>query len=94
MPSAGEGQGTGFAQRQDAAGVQAEVAALARRLALLDETEQAHWAEHHGLVRRAAIASEERAAVETSLAVACRHLDRLKKTNVFNDAFHIWSVGC
>lgn len=59
----------------------------------LDEQESRHWKAVHDHERRVNEYYEEHHGIEQQYQQAVEQLDRLKKTNVFNDAFHIWHDG-
>eukprot|EP00039_Didymoeca_costata_P019555 m.337986 g.337986 ORF g.337986 m.337986 type:complete len:411 (+) comp18285_c0_seq1:139-1371(+) len=60
---------------------------------VLDQEEERHWKEFNEHERSVQESIEEQQGVEQQYQQACEQLERLKKTNVFNDAFHIWHDG-
>lgn len=66
---------------------------LAKKAAALDEAEDTYWREFHAFKKNLNSHLEKRDSILARTAQAQAHLDRLEKTNVFNDAFHIWTDG-
>lgn len=66
---------------------------LAKKAAALDEAEDTYWREFHAFKRNLNSHLEKRDSILTRTEQAQAHLDRLEKTNVFNDSFHIWTDG-
>lgn len=60
---------------------------------LLDEQEEKHWLAYNEYQRTLFEFLDFQCGVETQYDHAREQLDRLKKTNVLNDAFHIWHDG-
>ena len=69
---------------------EAEVAGLEAELA---DEEARHWTEANGVEREQAARRDEEASVKAQAELSAKQLERLKRTNVFNDAFHIWHNG-
>lgn len=59
----------------------------------LDKEEEQYWMEYHEYERSLQEFHSEQHGVEHQYQQAYEHLEKLKKTNVFNDAFHIWHDG-
>jgi len=59
----------------------------------LDNEEEQYWKEYHEYERSLHEFHAEQHGVEHQYQQAYEHLEKLKKTNVFNDAFHIWHDG-
>lgn len=59
----------------------------------LDVEEERYWKEFNEYQRQLQDFHEEQSSVERKYKNASAQLERLKKTNVFNDAFHIWHDG-
>lgn len=59
----------------------------------LDLEEEQHWKEFHEYERALHEFHTEQHGVEHQYQHAYEQLEKLKKTNVFNDAFHIWHDG-
>ena len=63
---------------------------LAKKAAALDEAEDTYWREFHAFKKNLNAHMEKRDAIVARTEQAQMHMERLEKTNVFNDAFHIW----
>jgi beclin 1 len=59
----------------------------------LNEEEEQFWMELNGFQQNLAAFQTERDALNTKYDIACQQLERLKKTNVYNDVFRIWHDG-
>ena len=66
---------------------------LAKKAAALDEAENTYWREFHAFKKNLNAHLEKRDSIVARTEQAQTHLERLEKTNVFNDAFHIWRDG-
>lgn len=66
---------------------------LAKKAAALDEAEDTYWREFHAFKKNLNAHMEKRDAIVARTEQAQMHMERLEKTNVFNDAFHIWTDG-
>ena len=66
---------------------------LAKKAAALDEAENTYWREFHAFKKNLHAHLEKRDSIVARTEQAQTHLERLEKTNVFNDAFHIWRDG-
>eukprot|EP00276_Gloeochaete_wittrockiana_P000025 CAMPEP_0184671314 /NCGR_PEP_ID=MMETSP0308-20130426/85423_1 /TAXON_ID=38269 /ORGANISM="Gloeochaete witrockiana, Strain SAG 46.84" /LENGTH=374 /DNA_ID=CAMNT_0027118411 /DNA_START=353 /DNA_END=1477 /DNA_ORIENTATION=+ len=73
--------------------VQKEIQTLQGELAQLDTEEERYWTEVNGLQWNVRCHLEERDWLERSMTRATEQLDRLKRTNVYNDLFFIWHDG-
>ena len=58
----------------------------------LPNTPCRHWKEYYEYQRTVNAFYEEQHGIEHQYQQSYEQLEKLKKTNVFNDAFHIWSV--
>ena len=67
--------------------------ALQRNAARVKKAEFEIWHEANQFEIDAKSLKEERDALETKLERASTQLDLLRRTNVYNDAFHIWHDG-
>ncbi|KAI8609561.1 Atg6/Beclin [Chytriomyces sp. MP71] len=79
-------------QRESAA-IKEELAAAEAELRELDLEEEAYWRDVNKLQMQEAAIENERDSLHFRLTVATRGLERLEKTNVYNDAFRIWHDG-
>ena len=59
----------------------------------LDRSEADYWRRHTRLSFELEAFAEERAGLVSKIGVACAQLDALKRTNIYNDVFHIWHDG-
>eukprot|EP00038_Savillea_parva_P026186 m.52091 g.52091 ORF g.52091 m.52091 type:complete len:439 (-) comp7350_c0_seq3:3177-4493(-) len=59
----------------------------------LEAEEKRYWKEYNEYQLELGDVLEENATVTRQYRLACRQLEKLKKTNVFNDVFHIWHDG-
>jgi len=66
---------------------------LAKKAAALDEAEDHYWREFHTFKKNLHAHLEKRDSILSRIEQAQNHINRLEKTNVFNDAFHIWTDG-
>jgi len=66
---------------------------LAKKAAALNEAEQTYWHEFHAFKKNLNAHLEKRESILARIDQAQTHIARLEKTNVFNDAFHIWTDG-
>lgn len=66
---------------------------LAKKAAALDEAEETYWHEFHAFKKNLNAHLEKRDSILARIEQAQTHVGRLEKTNVFNDAFHIWTDG-
>ncbi|EGD77486.1 hypothetical protein PTSG_08583 [Salpingoeca rosetta] len=65
-------------------------AAQEAELKVLEEEEEKYWREYNDYQRQLIEFEERQDSVEHQYHQASQHLEALKKTNVFNDTFHIW----
>ncbi|KAJ3262916.1 autophagy protein 6 [Chytriomyces hyalinus] len=73
--------------------VQQNLADVERELEEIDAAEQEYWIQVNALQMHQLSIEEERDSLHSRLAVANAGLERLEKTNVYNDAFRIWHDG-
>jgi len=72
---------------------EAALAAAAEAGAALEAAEEAAAVDAEAVRLQEAALEDEAAAVEARARAAQAHLELLRRTNVFNDAFHIWHDG-
>eukprot|EP00004_Rigifila_ramosa_P016148 TRINITY_DN3802_c0_g1_i9.p1 TRINITY_DN3802_c0_g1~~TRINITY_DN3802_c0_g1_i9.p1 ORF type:complete len:354 (-),score=87.21 TRINITY_DN3802_c0_g1_i9:53-1114(-) len=70
-----------------------ELTELQRQEASLSELEDRYWQAYTSHQLDLRLFEEERDAMHRRIEVTTDQLERLKNTNVFNDAFHIWYDG-
>ena len=73
--------------------IAAELARQREREKRLKEEEQSYWESFNEYQRRVLQFQDEQRSVDYQLQYMTEQLDRLKKTNVLNSAFHIWHNG-
>lgn len=73
--------------------IAAELARQREREKRLKEEEQSYWENFNEYQRRVLQFQDEQRSVDYQLQYMTEQLDRLKKTNVLNSAFHIWHNG-
>ena len=73
--------------------VTAELARQRERERRLKEEEQSYWESFNEYQRQVLQFREDQRSVDYQLQYMTEQLDRLKKTNVLNSAFHIWHNG-
>ena len=66
---------------------------LAKKATALDDAEGTYWREFHAFKKNLNAHMEKRDSILARIDQAQNHMTRLEKTNVFNDAFHIWTDG-
>lgn len=59
----------------------------------LDRTERDYWKRFNHFRLELDAHVEEKEAIISKIEAACSHLDTLKRTNIYNDVFHIWHDG-
>merc|ERR1719495_2505910 len=59
----------------------------------LEREEERYWREYSRHKQQLLIAEDEYRSLDWQLRNTHNHLDKLKKTNVFNATFHIWHSG-
>ncbi|XP_050307711.1 beclin-1-like protein [Anthonomus grandis grandis] len=59
----------------------------------ITQEENKYWKEYVRHKREWLVAEDEARSLKCQLATAQAHLDKLKRTNVFNATFHIWHKG-
>jgi len=77
----------------DKASVKREQELLATEAKKLDADEDRYWREYNEYQLEMQEFTDENNAVAHKYKGACMQLENLKKTNVFNDVFHIWHDG-
>eukprot|EP01137_Pigoraptor_chileana_P015987 Opistho-2@72434 len=78
---------------QERESIARETTALSRERERLDELESEYWREANEYQRQLQEYVDERDSVEVRYQHASQQLDKLKRTNVYNDAFHIYHDG-
>lgn len=73
--------------------IAAELSRQREREKRLKEEEQSYWESFNEYQRRVLQFQDEQRSVDYQLQYMTEQLDRLKKTNVLNSAFHIWHNG-
>ena len=73
--------------------IAAELVRQREREKQLKEEEQAYWENFNEYQRQVLQFREDQRSVDYQLQYMSEQLDRLKKTNVLNSAFHIWHNG-
>eukprot|EP00742_Colponemidia_sp_Colp-10_P005050 GILJ01005396.1.p1 GENE.GILJ01005396.1~~GILJ01005396.1.p1 ORF type:complete len:418 (+),score=76.93 GILJ01005396.1:143-1255(+) len=73
--------------------IQTEMKEIEEKEQELSVTEKKYWEEFNQLEYDMETQEEEQAALTQKVELASEQLDRLKKTNVLNDVFHIWHDG-
>ncbi|KXS13679.1 APG6-domain-containing protein [Gonapodya prolifera JEL478] len=73
--------------------LRAEIALLEDEERRLDEVEEGYWHDHNDLSTALATYAAERDSVAHAVEHATRELERLQRTNVYNDTFRIWHDG-
>ncbi|KAL6069902.1 Vacuolar protein sorting-associated protein atg6 [Balamuthia mandrillaris] len=66
---------------------------LKRDQAKIEDIERRYWENYNEFQAKLHAFQEERDAVKMSIEKANSQLELLKKTNVYNDAFHVWHDG-
>ncbi|ORY40001.1 APG6-domain-containing protein [Rhizoclosmatium globosum] len=78
---------------REAAKVRADLEAAQQEMKELDELEAQYWQDVNKLQQESREIEMERDSYLLKHATAVRQLERLEKTNVYNDAFRIWHDG-
>lgn len=73
--------------------LRAETSKLEEESKRLDDFEKQFWSEYQDVQLQLSVLQEEQGAVRQKVTITGQQLEQLKRTNVYDDAFHISSSG-
>eukprot|EP00003_Mantamonas_plastica_P004759 TRINITY_DN1380_c0_g1_i2.p1 TRINITY_DN1380_c0_g1~~TRINITY_DN1380_c0_g1_i2.p1 ORF type:complete len:461 (+),score=134.33 TRINITY_DN1380_c0_g1_i2:157-1383(+) len=70
-----------------------EILNLKEEQAELEEIENQYWSDYNDFQMRLNQSQEDRDCVRSRIEAASLQLEKLRRTNIYNDTFHIWHEG-